>query len=127
MTRHLRAGEVAAAADVNRETLRYYERGGLIAQPPRSLGGHRLYPSATVQRLRTIKAAQRLGFTLAEIKALLGDRGDGVQAKARSKLEQVQARIAELQDTAATLEAALDLGCDDLDTCAATPACPLSH
>ena len=67
MTGELRVGQVAAAAGVNLETLRYYERRGLLARPDRSLGGHRLYPLETVTRLRVIKTAQRLGFTLDEV------------------------------------------------------------
>ena len=63
----LRAGEVAQAAGVNRQTLRYYERRGLLAEPDRSPGGHRLYDDQAVTTLRVIKAAQRLGFTLDEI------------------------------------------------------------
>lgn len=60
----LRSSQVAAAAGVNPQTLRYYERRGLLAEPERSLGGHRLYPAEAVTVLRVIKAAQRLGFTL---------------------------------------------------------------
>jgi hypothetical protein len=59
----LRAGQVAVAVGVNVETLRYYERRGLLAEPDRSPGGHRLYPAETVTVLRVIKAAQRLGFS----------------------------------------------------------------
>jgi DNA-binding transcriptional MerR regulator len=61
----LRVGEVAAAAGVHVETLRYYERRRLLARPDRSPGGHRLYPVEAVTQLRVIKTAQRLGFTLA--------------------------------------------------------------
>src|ERR671910_770958 len=67
----LRSGQVAAAAGVNIETLRYYERRGLLAEPDRSPGGHRLYPPEAVTALRVIKAAQRLGFTLDEVAELL--------------------------------------------------------
>jgi MerR family transcriptional regulator, mercuric resistance operon regulatory protein len=67
----LRTGEVAAAAGVNLQTLRYYERRGLLAEPERTLGGHRVYPEQTVTVLRVIKAAQRLGFTLEEVAELL--------------------------------------------------------
>lgn len=56
----LRSGQLAAAAEVNVETLRYYERRGLLAEPGRSLGGHRLYPAEIVTVRRGIKAAQRL-------------------------------------------------------------------
>ncbi|MGH3316422.1 MAG: MerR family transcriptional regulator [Nocardioidaceae bacterium] len=71
MSTGLRPGQVAQASGVNVETLRYYERRGLIAEPERSLGGHRLYPQETVTTLRVIKAAQRLGFTLDEVGDLL--------------------------------------------------------
>ena len=67
----LRSGQVATAAGVNIETLRYYERRGLLREPHRSLGGHRLYPPETVTLMRVIKAAQRLGFTLEEVAELL--------------------------------------------------------
>ncbi len=56
MTDGLRSGQVAAAAGVNQQTLRYYERRGLIFEPDRTLGGHRLYPPATVRVVRVIKA-----------------------------------------------------------------------
>jgi DNA-binding transcriptional MerR regulator len=68
----LRSGHVAQAAGVNLQTLRYYERRGLLAEPDRTLGGHRLYPAETVTTLRVIKAAQRLGFILDEVADLLG-------------------------------------------------------
>jgi MerR family mercuric resistance operon transcriptional regulator len=57
----LRSSQVAAAAGVNVQTLRYYERRGLLSEPQRSLGGHRLYPPEAVTTLQVIKAAQRLG------------------------------------------------------------------
>ena len=60
MSAQLRIGQVAAAAGVNLETLRYYERRGLLARPERSLGGHRLYPPEAITQLRVIKTAQRL-------------------------------------------------------------------
>jgi DNA-binding transcriptional MerR regulator len=67
----LRSGEVAQLAGVNPQTLRYYERRGLLPEPDRSPGGHRLYPEDTVTVLRVVKAAQRLGLTLAEVADLL--------------------------------------------------------
>ena len=75
MTGVMRAGQVAEAARVNVETLRYYERRGIIDEPERSPGGHRLYPEATVTTLRVIKAAQNLGFTLDEVAGLLEGAG----------------------------------------------------
>jgi MerR family transcriptional regulator, mercuric resistance operon regulatory protein len=130
----LRSGELAAAAGVNLQTLRYYERRGLLAEPERSLGGHRIYPQRAVTVLRVIKAAQRLGFTLDEVAELLetgrhhhGPRGDaGLHERARLKLVEVETKIADLQVIATTLRAALDAGCADLMTCAAIPECPLT-
>jgi DNA-binding transcriptional MerR regulator len=133
MTNGLRSGQVAAAAGVNRQTLRYYERRGLLAAPQRSLGGHRLYPDQTVTLLRVIKTAQRLGFTLDEVADLL-DAGQhrhgrareaGLAARAAAKLAEVEQRIADLLVIRDSLRSALDAGCDDLVTCAAQPGCPL--
>ena len=128
----LRSGQVAQAAGVNPQTLRYYERRGLIAEPGRSLGGHRLYPHETVVTLRVIKAAQRLGFTLDEVAELIDagrhrhHSGDGVvRDRVRAKLTEVETRIADLATIRSTLVAALHAGCDDLVECAASPCCPL--
>jgi DNA-binding transcriptional MerR regulator len=70
----LTIGDVAEQAQVHSETLRYYERRGLIARPPRSRSNYRLYPEETVQRVRFIKRAQALGFSLNDIKELLSLR-----------------------------------------------------
>jgi DNA-binding transcriptional MerR regulator len=67
----MRSAQVARAAGVNLQTLRYYERRGLLAEPDRSPGGHRLYPPEAVTVLRVIKGAQRLGFSLDEVADLL--------------------------------------------------------
>jgi DNA-binding transcriptional MerR regulator len=119
VTSTLRSGELAAAAGVNQQTLRYYERRGLLAEPRRSPGGHRLYPAEAVTTLRAIKTAQRLGFTLDEIRQLR------LRSQASAKLVEVEARIAELQEVATTLRAVMAAGCDDLVQCASSPACPL--
>ncbi|MBW6440239.1 MerR family transcriptional regulator [Actinoplanes hulinensis] len=123
----LRSGQVADAAGVNLQTLRYYERRGLLAEPERSLGGHRLYPAETVTVLKVIKAAQRLGFTLDEVADLLAAGGHrhsgpdtGLRERATAKLAEVEARIADLEVIASTLR-----GCDDLVDCAAQPCCPI--
>ena len=129
----LRAGQVAAAAGVNPQTLRYYERRGLLAEPERTLGGHRVYPSEAVTLLRVIKTAQRLGFTLAEVADLLetgthhhGRRVDaGLQARAAAKLAEVEQKITDLAVIRDTLREAVDAGCDDLIACAGSPCCPL--
>ncbi len=67
----LRIGEVARRAGVNVQTLRYYERRGILAAPSRSRAGYRQYPVETVAVVRAIKRAQRLGFSLDEIVELL--------------------------------------------------------
>lgn len=63
--------QVAKASNVNIETVRYYERRGLIEKPPRSESGYRLFPQEVIERIQFIKKAQDLGFTLEEIKKLL--------------------------------------------------------
>jgi MerR family transcriptional regulator, copper efflux regulator len=98
----LTIGALAGAAGVGRETVRFYERRGLIAEPPRSPAGYRRYPPEVVQRLRFIRRAQELGFTLGEIEELLDLRVDEVSAcgtverRAREKLEQVETKITDL-------------------------------
>jgi MerR family Zn(II)-responsive transcriptional regulator of zntA len=67
----LTIGKVASAAEVSTDTLRYYEREGLIGPASKSSGGYRLYDRDAVRRVRFIKQAQNCGFTLAEIRALL--------------------------------------------------------
>jgi len=126
----LRAGEVAAAVGVNRETLRYYERRGLLEVPDRSPGGHRLFDDRAVATLRVIKAAQRLGFTLDEVADLneVGrrrGRDSGLQVRAERKLAEVEQRIADLTTIRTNLRAALDAGCDDLHECAGSDCCPI--
>ena len=133
MTTRLRSGQVADAAGVNLQTLRYYERRGLLAEPERSLGGHRLYPEQAVTIVRIIKASQRLGFTLDDVAELLetgrhrhGRRSDaGLHAMAVTKLAEIEQRIADLQVIAGTLRMALDVGCDDVMACATSANCPL--
>lgn len=129
----LRRGQVAAAADVNIETLRYYERRGLLAEPERSPGGHRLYAPEAVTVLRVIKVAQRLGFTLDEVADLLelgrhrhGRRVNaGLRQRAQEKLVEIEERITDLVTIRDTLTAAVDAGCDDLLACAAEESCPI--
>ena len=133
MTTALRTSEVARAAGVNQQTLRYYERRGLIAEPTRSPGGHRLYPQEAVTVVRIIKAAQRLGFTLEEVADLLaagqhrhGKKVDpGLQTLARTKLVEIDERIADLQAIRQNVVEALDAGCDDITVCATSDCCSL--
>jgi len=106
----LSIGQVATAADVNIQTIRYYERRGLIPTPRRTPAGYRQYAEEAVARLRFIKHAQELGFSLTEIQELLGLRVrhgsacDVVERKTRNKIEIVQQRIRDLQRMKRTLE-----------------------
>lgn len=130
MSTALRSGQVAEAVGVNVETLRYYERRGIIPEPDRSLGGHRLYSEETVTTLRVIKAAQNLGFSLDEVAELLEagrhhHDGGGLQSRTEAKLAEVDQKIADLQVIRASLIAARDAGCDDLIQCAQSDCCPI--
>lgn len=106
----LKIGDLARAADVGVETIRYYERRGLLAQPPRRTSGYRQYGLRAVRRVRFIRRAQALGFTLKEIEDLLALRVDDdrscadVRALARAKLEDIERRVVELQQMGRALE-----------------------
>lgn len=105
----LTIGALAKAAGVNVETVRYYERIGLIEQPPKPEQGFRKYPPQAIRNLRFIKRAQELGFDLQEISELflLGEgRCDEMRQRAEAKRERVEARIRDL--------AALRDGLDEL-------------
>jgi MerR family mercuric resistance operon transcriptional regulator len=99
----LTIGELASRAGVNRETVRYYERRRLLPRPARSVTGYRIFSDDMVDRLRFIKHAQALGFTLDEIRELLslrlGERSpcDEVRARAARKLSDVEEKIAALE------------------------------
>lgn len=102
MRRAFTIGRVARAAGVGVETVRFYERRGLLRRPPRPAGGFREYDPGTVERIRFIRRAQQLGFSLREIAELLSLRTDpaadcaDVRARARRKREDVDRRIADL-------------------------------
>ena len=99
----LSIGQVADRAGIGVETVRFYERQGLIQEPPRSGAGYREYPEATVSRIRFIKRAKELGFTLKEIKELLSLQLDptttcaDVKSRAEAKIADIQARIRSLR------------------------------
>lgn len=99
------------AAMVGVETVRYYQRRGLLAQPPRPsrlASGYRRYAPAAVARLRFIRRAQQLGFTLDEVAELLlladGTDRRSIRRIAAARLAQPQARIADMQRMASTLQ-----------------------
>ncbi|GAA4722432.1 MerR family transcriptional regulator [Phytohabitans rumicis] len=125
----LRTGEVAEQAGVNIQTLRYYERRGLLAQPRRSIGGHRIYPEDTVTLLGVIKTAQRLGFTLDEVAELLeaGRRrhpSPDLRQRATDKITEIDAKIADLTAMRDALTEVVAAECDSLANCTC-PDCPI--
>jgi DNA-binding transcriptional MerR regulator len=103
-------GELAAAAGVGRDTVRYYERTGLLPSPARSGAGYRLYSDADLLRLKFIRSGQELGFTLAETSELLAlQTSDTARASAvleitRDKIRQAKTRVDELNRIRAILE-----------------------
>ena len=136
----MRTSEPAERVGVNAETLRYYERRGLLQSPPRTPGGYRDYPAATVELLQFIKRAQALGFTLDEVAELLHldaggpDACDAARGLAEARCADLEARIADLQRMRASLtdliatcgRPAEDRSCALLEAIASTPASP-SH
>jgi MerR family mercuric resistance operon transcriptional regulator len=110
----LTIGQAARAAGVGIETIRYYERLGLISKPARPQGGYRHYPAEALARLRFIKRAQDLGFTLKEIRNLLqlGDRRcSDTRTLAAEKLATIEQRMQQLQAMQRALQE-LITGCD---------------
>lgn len=124
----MRIGEVASQAGVNVQTLRYYERRGLLKEPARRYTGERRYPPETVAFIRAIKRAQGLGFTLEEIGQLLHTDGSGqdlqIAATAMEKLVEVDAKLLDLQSVRQRLAQVVDRGCNSLTDCECGQ-CPL--
>lgn len=106
----LTIGQVAEAAAVNIQTLRYYERRGLVGAPGRTKAGYRQYSTDTVGLIRFIRRAQALGFTLEEVRELLdlrvrhGDACDDVERRTRNKIDSVERKILDLQRMRRALE-----------------------
>ena len=99
----LRRADLARATGCNLETIRYYEGAGILPPPARTTAGHRTYDAADVQRLRFVMRARELGFSLEDIRGLLG-LGDGalrtcadVKERTETHLAEVRAKIADLQ------------------------------
>lgn len=106
----LRIGEVAERMGVSTQTIRYYERRGLLQRPQRSASGYRQYDRSTLDRLRFVRRAQRLGFSLAEIGELLelharrDDQCADVRTQIDIKLDDVESRLRDLQRMRAALQ-----------------------
>ena len=95
----LTISRLARLGGVNLETIRYYEREGLLPRPPRTRSGYRIFPSDAAQRLRFIKGAQQLGFSLTEIRELLALRvkpetkRDQIRGRAEAKISDIEQKI----------------------------------
>ena len=111
----MRIGEVAAQAGVNVQTVRLYERLGLLAKPGRRASGYRDYAQDAVLLLRFIKRSQKLGFTLSEIKTLIALRGQGADPGAETreiaaaKIIEIERKIAHLQEMRDALEHGMEV------------------
>lgn len=123
--RSLTIGVLAGRSGVGVETIRFYERKGLIDQPKRPLGGVRVYPEQAIERIEFVHHAQELGFTLREIRDLLTLQSHpetncrAVQARALGKLAEIETKLAELLHTRSTLRKLVVLcpGEGELDEC----------
>ena len=110
----LTIGELARRAGVGVETVRFYERQGLLPPPPRSVSGYRQYPEETVLRLRFIQRAKELGFSLREIEELISLRLDPevscaeVRGRAEAKIADIDARLRDLARMRASLAGLAD-------------------
>lgn len=105
----LSTGELAKQGGVNLESIRFYEREGLLAKPPRTAAGYRVFAESDARRVRFIKRAQELGFSLREIKELLALRFEAgttccdVRQKAQAKLTDIDRKIGDLRRMKRTL------------------------
>jgi DNA-binding transcriptional MerR regulator len=101
-TGSMQSGELARLSGVSTDTLRHYERVGVLAKPPRTTSGYRQYPSSALERVRLVRRAMSVGFSLEELARVLGVRDKGgapcrqVRDLAASKLEMIERRMEEL-------------------------------
>lgn len=119
-------GELARATGCNGETIRYYERAGLLPDPPRTAGGHRVYGPEHRRRLGFVLRGRALGFSLEDLRTLLSlvDRGDyscadvqGISQRHLAEIRAKQADLARLERTLADLVSACESG--------QVPDCPI--
>jgi len=111
MDKPLTIGRLADSSGVNIETIRYYQRIGIINEPDKPREGYRIYPPADIERILFIKRAQQLGFSLKEIADLL-ELGDGhcsdIRHQAELKCDHIKQQINDLQKLQQTLETLID-------------------
>jgi Hg(II)-responsive transcriptional regulator len=121
----LTVGELAKKANVNVETIRYYERRRIMPRPMRTRAGYRIYPDDAVQRLRFVKRAQELGFSLKEIQELLnlrvapGTTSRDIRQRAETKISDIKKKIQSLRAIKKTLAKITNAcsGCEPLSEC----------
>lgn len=123
----LTIGRLAREGGVNLETIRYYEREGLLPKPPRTAAGYRMFPIDAARRLRFIKRAQELGFSLNEIRELLslrmkpGVKRADIRARADAKIADIEQKIRTLE----RMKAALRGLTEQCDSCGPLAECPI--
>ena len=123
----LKSSALAELGGVNLQTIRYYEREGLLPEPPRLRSGYRVFPEAAVHRVQFIKRAQELGFSLKEIRELLSIRIDptkecsDVQRLAKAKVADIEARIRTLQ----SMKGVLSKLAEACPGCGPSSECPI--
>lgn len=123
----LTIGQLAKQAGVNLETIRYYERRGLLSEPPRRASGYRQYRPDVVVRIRFIKRAQELGFSLNEVHELLSLRVEAETACSEVK-QRAEAKVAEIEQKMETLQRIKQILTDLMghcDTQELTTECPI--
>lgn len=126
-TKSLTIGRLAKQAGVNLETVRFYERRGLLPRPPRSASGYRLFPAEAARRLKFIRRAQELGFSLAEIAELLSLRvsrrttSAEIRARAEAKIADIEAKMRSLASIKKTLRKLTNV----CDGCGPVAQCPI--
>ncbi len=124
----MKIGEVARISGTGIETIRFYEREGLLLEPERRPSGYRQYDEATVERLNYIRQAKELGFTLAEIKELLElsfahSNCEHIRQRAEGKITDIESKIRSLQQMKRSLRKIVER-CRAKDS---TDDCPLVH
>ena len=123
----LKIGELAERAAVNLQTIRFYEREGLLPEPPRRDSGYRMFPESTVRLVRFIKRAQEIGFSLGEIRELLSLRMDSrresgdVRALAEAKMADIDGKIRTLK----AMKTALNRLTERCSGCGPASECPI--
>lgn len=121
----LTIGHLAQEVGINLETVRYYERRGLLPKPPRSASGYRLFPPEAARRLRFIRRVQELGFSLGEIRELLslrvspGKTSQDIRKRAEAKITDIQSKIKSLEAMEKTLRKLTKscAGCGPISDC----------